>query len=266
MHFNYYSLSIFLNKSRLLIKLKILIWKYFFNTKIKYKKLNLDDSLSKEININLKKNGIIFYNSNQILEKKNNSVVQNIKNYIDNNSNNIQLENIYEFKFNYILDSFLKKQLNKIANDKNIKGIVDNYLEVKNFLYNSSIWCDKKVISSKKDTQLWHKDGDDLKLIKIFIYLNDIDENKGPFCYIKSTHSEGRLSNVNFDSETNFRANEEHFEEEVFKKKYIEVTGKQGTLIIADTKGYHRGKSLLEDRRQMIILTYLSERKVVKPS
>jgi hypothetical protein len=39
-----------------------------------------------------------------------------------------------------------------------------------------------------KESQLWHRDAEDRRLIKVFIYLNDVGSQNGPFCYIPKTH------------------------------------------------------------------------------
>ena len=43
-----------------------------------------------------------------------------------------------------------------------------------------------------RDSQLWHRDpANDEHLLKVFVYLTDVDEGAGPFMYAAGTHPEG---------------------------------------------------------------------------
>lgn len=41
-------------------------------------------------------------------------------------------------------------------------------------------------------TELWHRDHEDKRVIKIFLYLSDVTDDAGPFAYIMGTHSKGQ--------------------------------------------------------------------------
>ena len=46
--------------------------------------------------------------------------------------------------------------------------------------------------SEAVSSQRWHRDPEDRKLCKVFIYLNDVDENAGHFTYVKGSHYLGK--------------------------------------------------------------------------
>jgi len=45
-------------------------------------------------------------------------------------------------------------------------------------------------------SQRWHRDSGMKRLIKIFIYLNDVDDKTGPFKYVRQSHAGGRLGSL----------------------------------------------------------------------
>lgn len=94
-------------------------------------------------------------------------------------------------------------------------------------------------LNKSKDTQLYHSDPDDFKMLKFFIYLNDVTGMNGPFEYLMNSHqqpyiryfspSEGcRLS----DLQPRYLGFDE----------VLTCVGKAGTMVVADTVGLHRGK------------------------
>lgn len=98
------------------------------------------------------------------------------------------------------------------------------------------------VSDGKQGSQNWHRDYDDKKLVKVFIYLNDVDEGAGPFSYVKETHSQGRYANV-LPAKPPYGLYPK--EEDLFKaipRANVKLcTGKAGTVVFADTAGYHCG-------------------------
>ena len=51
----------------------------------------------------------------------------------------------------------------------------------------TSINLRKSFINNLQDaeTNIYHKDENSFNLLKVFIYLNDVDENAGPFMFVK---------------------------------------------------------------------------------
>lgn len=96
---------------------------------------------------------------------------------------------------------------------------------------------------------------------KSFLYLTDVNEENAPFAYLKGTHKQG-LWRKEKEFEYFSRGREGtygHFvptEINFLKKKHgfeeVVCTGKAGTLILADTRGVHRG-TVLRDGERMIL-------------
>lgn len=92
-------------------------------------------------------------------------------------------------------------------------------------------------------SQRWHADPDDRKLIKVFLYLNDVDETAGPFTYIRYSHSGGKWRKL-FPYAPKRKTRHPDptlIEQSIPTEDIVTVTGKAGTLIFCDTSGIHRG-------------------------
>ena len=76
----------------------------------------------------------------------------------------------------------------KVALDKTLLEIVSTYLGMWPRLHAVGAWLNFPTEDEAKEAQLWHRDPEDMKIIKVFIYLNDVGAENGPFCYIPKTH------------------------------------------------------------------------------
>jgi ribosomal protein S8 len=99
-----------------------------------------------------------------------------------------------------------------------------------------------------KEASFWHKDSNDEKnFLQLFLYLNNIDKYGGPFKYLKNSHKNNLKSYLPlYDLEKNYIENFGRVSDVEIKKFYseediLELQGDAGTLIIADTSGFHRG-------------------------
>lgn len=106
-------------------------------------------------------------------------------------------------------------------------------------------------------TQTYHVDPNSPRFLKFFIYLDDVDENGGPFCYIEGTHQKKFwLNGQSFNQMYNWPTeiiNQIH--EGECEIKYL--TAKKGDLLMADTNGWHRGTKPLNKNRTMLTLDYV---------
>ncbi|MBO9623900.1 MAG: hypothetical protein J7500_14420 [Sphingomonas sp.] len=109
-------------------------------------------------------------------------------------------------------------------------------------------------------TRRWHRDWEDRKMLKVAIYLHDVDGNNGPFELISrkdSTQSDadGFVYGLadNEDLERRFGAN--------FAKDVISCEGPAGTVIFVDTaRFFHRGKPATHGDRIALFYSYFSHR------
>lgn len=108
--------------------------------------------------------------------------------------------------------------------------------------------------------RIWHRDKEDWKMVKVGIYLNDVDEFGGPFQCVKSDVNKLLIEILpKYKGLTNSEL------EELLKTNtpdYLtSCIGKAGTVIFTDTsKYYHRGKPPSKKDRSAIFFHYFSHR------
>lgn len=102
-------------------------------------------------------------------------------------------------------------------------------------------------------TNLWHRDfNSPVKLLKFFFYLDDVDENNGPFSYVEGSN------NKMFEG---WWLKHRWFDEELGQiyghDKLKRLTAKKGDLLIATTNGWHKGEKLVSGTRSMLTINFL---------
>jgi len=119
-----------------------------------------------------------------------------------------------------------------------ILRIVCGYLGMFSRLAYMNLWYNVATEGPDVFSQRWHRDPEDRSIIKTFLYLRDVDEKNGPFCYVPGTHTASaftqRIGVPNYP--------DDGVVEEKFPSNLRKVcTGKAGTLIFCDTTGFHKG-------------------------
>jgi len=217
----------------------------------------------------LRKNGIItindFENYFQDIKKLNLFTDSlNLDEIIENKKKNIEITDDHranlkrEFKIN-ITNLFDKELLLSYSKNKYTNDIIYQYFGFSPMVRNISVWIDvpNENLAEEVATQVFHRDFDDIKLIKTFLYLNNVENQNGPFEYILTSHKKPwENNNKIIDNDSVLKK---------FKKEnFMSVTGKKNTLIIADTNGFHHGKKLTKGYRILLTASYTSNNPSVK--
>jgi hypothetical protein len=193
---------------------------------------------------------IDFYNENFNSEKINSIIQSRINEIKKNNLSEKQLKRNYKVT---ITEYFKKDDLLNYANQKYLIDNITQYFGFKPFIRNINVQLDffNPNFDLNTSTQIFHRDYDDIKLAKAFFYLTDvIDESYGPFEFIQKSHL--KPWHLNYSDPIK---NNEHLLNSQFLKTCI---GNQGTLVIADTNGYHRGHKLNKNYRVLVYVMYTS--------
>jgi hypothetical protein len=119
-------------------------------------------------------------------------------------------------------------------------------------------WLNFPTTDEPKYSQLWHRDPEDFRLVKVFIYLVDVDENRGPFCYIPKTHPFGALAGTVPKHTQKKTVTDEEMLAAIPADAWLTCTGPAKTMILADTVGYHRGGKPKKGNRILMTFTYTS--------
>lgn len=117
-------------------------------------------------------------------------------------------------------------------------------------------------------SQNWHRDPDDKKIVKVFIYMTDVDEEgDGPFMYIKGSQYGGVWRNIFPQVPPVGSYPPRGSVEKIVTKEDIQTCfGKAGTIIFCDTSGLHKGGYCVKSRRIMSAATFVSSASAYKPN
>lgn len=149
----------------------------------------------------------------------------------------------------------------KFALQDFIQGIANAYLGMCAELRYYNVWKTFATSTEARESQLWHFDREDNYILKAFLYLDDVSEGAGPFTYAPGTHRKGRRWNLQpeFFFEDNVkRSSDQQMSKVVSENEWVRATGRKGTLIFADTRGFHKGGEARDKDRLMYTCMYTS--------
>jgi hypothetical protein len=147
---------------------------------------------------------------------------------------------------NFNRKDLVKNELiRKIANDPGILNLAKDFLNATPTISNVNMWWSIGGKEQAEDAQLFHRDVDDFRFIKLFIYLTDVDENSGPHTYVRGSSSSDKLLKIR-------RYQDEEIHEAFGKENVIEFVRPKGTAFMVNTYGFHKG--LLPKSKNRLLL------------
>ena len=114
--------------------------------------------------------------------------------------------------------------------------------------------ADGKAVSTRK----WHRDWEDRRMLKVAIYLNDVDSAGGPFQLVPrhetmQDDASGYFYNLADDKDLEGRFGAD------FAQQVVSCEGPAGTVIFADTaRFFHRGKPATGRDRAAAFYSYFA--------
>jgi hypothetical protein len=146
----------------------------------------------------------------------------------------------------------------KLALDEKLLEIVAGYLGLWPQLHSIAAWLNYPTEAPPELSQLWHRDPEDLRLVKVFIYLTEVHERSGPFTYIPRTQPFGAEAASAQKLERKKRLADDRMTKAFPPASWRVCTGPPHTMILADTVGYHRGGKPSDGHRILVTFTYTS--------
>lgn len=101
------------------------------------------------------------------------------------------------------------------------------------------------------DTQYWHADPGSYRVLKLLLYLNDVDEGGGPFQYIRGSHV-NKFSGWDQVTRHDEAVLRQHYAADDFKS----CTASAGDALFAEVSGFHRGQPPVSADRRILILNF----------
>jgi hypothetical protein len=163
---------------------------------------------------------------------------------------------IYRFKEDDLISNEIIQEL---IMDPTLISIAREYLGCEPIFDFPAMWWSTSFGNepSSEAAQLYHFDLDRIKWLKIFIYINDVDEKNGPHCYVKSTHISGSKPQDLLN-----RGYQRVSDKDIFKyhsrEQENKICGPAGSIFAGDTKCWHKGQQIQEGSRLVLELEYTS--------
>ena len=156
----------------------------------------------------------------------------------------------------------------RFALETPLLAIANAYFGMYTRLRYYNVWHTFTTDGDARSSQLWHADRDDLHyVLKVFVNMSDVHEGAGPFTYAPGTHAKGsrrRQPAYLFKEGFTTRSNDEQMAEVVPPRDWITSVGPRGTIILADTRGYHKGGLARTDDRIMYTCMFTSSTALVE--
>jgi phytanoyl-CoA dioxygenase PhyH len=143
----------------------------------------------------------------------------------------------------------------RFALQPNIWHIANAYVGMLTRMRNCNVWHNFASQAQPRESQLWHRDPEDLYIVKVFVYLSDVDQGAGPFTYAPGTHGKGSVRQKPeylLEGDTK-RSTDAQMAAVVPRDNWVSCTGPRGTIVFADTRGYHKGG--LSKERDRVLYT-----------
>ncbi len=148
----------------------------------------------------------------------------------------------------------------KLAFMPEIIRIVASYLP-NYFLYGADYWWNFKPKNNDRfSSQLWHRDPEAKKILKVFVLMRDVDYSNGPTEFISSSHKTSNVKVLSKFCSSSISISDLQIAalRQKIEFSHVFMTGKTGDLCFLDTSGIHRG-GFCDDDRLISYLCFLSK-------
>lgn len=161
----------------------------------------------------------------------------------------------YDFDSQTVAENPVVQQL---VADPSILAIAEQYLQTQPINDVTTMWWSTALLAGKGSSaaaQFYHFDIDRIKFIKFFFYLTDVDADTGPHCFVAKSHRRKPR-----ELRRGSRIADEEIARQYPRNDILEITGPRGTIVAADTTGFHKGKPLVRGERLLLQLQYETSR------
>ena len=104
-------------------------------------------------------------------------------------------------------------------------------------------------------SQVWHRDQEDYKILKVFILFGDVTHTTGPLQYVKHTQHGGKYGDITNNMN---KQSTSVFKYPIPIEEIVSCEGKAGTIIFTNTNGLHKGGLVKEGVRCLTQANFLN--------
>lgn len=219
--------------------------------------------LEKRMAEDLKREGIAVTHIDELFPGKN--ILPELQNFSQEARSKAEVSRKKKFlldlwELNPVIE--LKNPFVKFSLEDKVLNIISGYLGVcpKFYYYLLNVALPVSEGEGAVQSQRWHRDPEDKKMCKMFIYLNDVDEETGPFFYVKGSQYGGKWRDFYPQSPPHgVYPPEVAVENTIPQNEIFTATGRAGTIIFCDTSGLHRGGYATKKERIMFTAGFITK-------
>lgn len=137
----------------------------------------------------------------------------------------------------------------RVANDPYILEIAARFLGCKPTIGYMTAWWSYPTDIGPQHAENFHRDVDDLKFLKLFVYLTDVRSGSGPHIYVTRSSASSKLRKIR-------RFSDEEVIAVYGEGNLLTMTGKAGEAFLEDTSGIHKGQAVEKGCRLVFQVVY----------
>jgi Phytanoyl-CoA dioxygenase (PhyH) len=159
------------------------------------------------------------------------------------------------------IDTVQNAAMQKLMGDQAFAAIAEGYLNTQTSIGGVDLWWSALYGNEPGSdaAQLFHFDFDAPPAwLKLFVYVTDVGPDNGPHVYVKGTHKPGLAGARELRARGYERISDSEIEKVFGKDAPTEISGPRGTVFMADTRGFHKGKMPVRGDRLLAQMIYCS--------
>lgn len=140
-----------------------------------------------------------------------------------------------------------------LMQDSSILGLAQAYLGAQPVLDTVNLWwtAAQGARPDSNAAQLWHFDMDRVRWLKFFVYLTDVGPQSGPHCFVAGSHRTDGIPRELLERGY-VRISDADVARLYPSGAFRKFTAPRGSIIAEDTRGLHKGESVLSGDRLML--------------
>jgi len=158
-------------------------------------------------------------------------------------------------------DSLASPAIQSLMADEAFMRIAEAYLQTRAAVGGIDCWWSAPYGNgpSSQAAQLFHFDFDaPPRWLKLFVYVTPVGSDNGPHVYVKGSHRGNLTAGRNLVARGYARIPDADIDEAFGTNAPVEIMGPRGTVFLADTRGFHKGKHPTKGDRLICQLLYCS--------
>jgi hypothetical protein len=136
-----------------------------------------------------------------------------------------------------------------LANDPRILKLASEFLGCRPTIGFLAAWWSYQTGKGAQEAELFHRDVDDWKFVKLFVYLTNVGPENGPHVYVQNSSTSTRLTRI-------ARFSDDEVRDAFGAENILTITAPAGQAFLEDTFGIHKGQPVIAGTRLIFQAVY----------